>query len=289
VRVRQSHLAAERYFSTRFPLRVMDVQQEEIEAHTHEFWEMVYVRQGRGEHRIEEKLFPIQAGDLYVIAPGEHHAYAPLAEQSMRIVNVLWMPSLFDGWSGEANGAPSVPELGFSSRLRLSGKAAFRVESLLDEMRREQDAPGASHEWLMRCWFGALRTLLARESGRSEPRPEAEAGEGRQAVSEAIAWLEEHHARSVRVEDVAAHVALSPSRLSHLFKQHTGRGVIEYLHEFRVARAASLLCSCERAAQEIGAQVGFGDARFFHRVFRRHTGCSPTHFRRHFAPGGAAE
>jgi AraC-like DNA-binding protein len=92
----------------------------------------------------------------------------------------------------------------------------------------------------------------------------------------------------VRVSDVAAHVALSCSRLSHVFKQHTRRGINEYLHEYRIARACAALMESRLSVGEIAADVGYSDARFFHRVFRRHTGCNPTQYRQHCAATRAA-
>ena len=287
-------LRAEKYFSARFPLRILEVAQGPLAEHSHEFWELVYVRRGRGEHCLEGRRFALSAGDVAIIRPGQSHAYAASKSETMRIVNVLWMPSLvegllpdFAGAGGAKSGATALQVLEAAPLLHLSGPAALRVEALLDEMRREQGEPAAGHEILLRHLFCALMLLLARAAHEESQHSAPERGASSKAaervlVARAVAWIEAHHTRPIKVEEVASHVALSPSRLSHIFKAHTGRGVIEYLHEHRVARAASLLCCTQKSGAEIAREVGFGDARFFRRIFARHTGCAPTHFRRHF-------
>jgi len=112
-----------------------------------------------------------------------------------------------------------------------------------------------------------------------------------QTVARALEYIEENYARHLRVDEIAAHVALSPSRLAHLFKAGTGRGPIAYLQEFRIVRACAELWNGARPVGEIAAACGYDDARFFRRAFRRHTGCSPTEYRRQStaAPGNKAQ
>lgn len=309
------HLRAQQYLSASFPFHIADVLQGPLQEHSHEFFELVYVRRGRGEHRLNGRSYALQAGDLYLIRPGECHAYAPLPRQQMRIINVLWMPSLTERlWPtqefGERTNWPALEflatpkiqhdtpqsEARFSPRLHLSPRAAYRVETLLDEMRREHNSGAPGGQLLLRHLFCTLMILLSREwqkpdAARAASTCSVDAGQNQaraalaergDVVGEAIAWLEENYARPVRVADVASHVALSAGRLSHVFKARTERGIIEYLHEYRIARAAQLLCETSQSAQSIAQQTGFNDPRFFHRLFRRHTGCTPTQFRRQF-------
>jgi AraC-like DNA-binding protein/mannose-6-phosphate isomerase-like protein (cupin superfamily) len=303
-------LRSQQYFTAQFPLYIDEVRQERIEEHSHEFYEMVYVRRGRGEHSIEGRTYPIQAGDLYVIHPGEKHSYTPLSQ--LHIVNVLWMPSLVKDLldSGELRPQSTLEpqHLGyiepllkrrngprkFAHRLHLSGRTAYRVESLLEEMRREQTVAAPGSQLLLRHLFCALLVLLSRAyEEQNQPTTQAQStlnvgktglsAAGQHAmVARAIEWIEEHYAEPIRVREVAAHAALSESRLSHLFKAHTGRGLIEYLHEYRINRACAQLCETTRPIQDIATEIGYNDLRFFHRLFRRHTGCNPTQYRQHF-------
>lgn len=267
---------------------------------------MVYVRRGRGWHFIEGERYPIQAGDLYVISPGETHGYAPLKDEAMHIVNILWMPSLVEdllraprhrarGTERTLSGARQLlyvepmlrRETRFTRRLHLAGRTALRVELLIDEMRREQTQAAAGCELLLRHLFCALLVLLSRDYDeqnewsrvRSEAAPRVSTQEA--LVARAIEYIEENHTGALRVSDVAAHVALSPSRLSHVFKQQTRRGINEYLHQYRIARACASLMESNVTVGQVAADVGYSDARFFHRVFRRHTGCNPTQYRQH--------
>lgn len=310
------HLRAQQYLKASFPFHIADVLQGPLDEHSHEFFEVVYVRRGRGEHRLNGRNYALKAGDLYLIRPGERHAYAPLPGQQMRIINVLWMPALMRQlWPApETVDTHKWPALDillaakiqhdspqsttqFSSRLHLSPHVAYRAETLLDEMRREQNSGAPGGQLLLGHLFCTLIILLAREWQQTHVAPAASTcSEGSReknvkvaaphergdVVGEAIAWLEANYTRPVRVADVASHVALSASRLSHVFKERTDRGVIEYLHEYRIARAARLLCETSQTAHSIAQQTGFGDTRFFHRLFRRHTGCTPAQFRRQF-------
>jgi AraC-like DNA-binding protein len=75
---------------------------------------------------------------------------------------------------------------------------------------------------------------------------------------------------------------MSPSRLAHVFKEHTRRSILAYLHEFRIKKVCSELLSSDAAVSELAFGLGYGDLRFFHRVFRRYTGYTPTEYRRIF-------
>jgi transcriptional regulator GlxA family with amidase domain len=54
------------------------------------------------------------------------------------------------------------------------------------------------------------------------------------------------------------------------------------LQKLRVAAAKRLLESDHRAVQEISEAVGYQDIAFFRQIFERHTGASPSAYRRRF-------
>lgn len=78
---------------------------------------------------------------------------------------------------------------------------------------------------------------------------------------------------------LAAETGLSVSRLSHLFKGHTGHAPARYLKQFRMERARELLETSFLSVKEICAQVGMGDVSHFVRDFEMIYGLSPSRYR----------
>ena len=66
------------------------------------------------------------------------------------------------------------------------------------------------------------------------------------------------------------------------FKQATGDSPLIYLQKLRVAAAKRLLENDHRTMQEIRDAVGYQDVAFFRQLFQRHTGVSPSAYRRRF-------
>lgn len=78
---------------------------------------------------------------------------------------------------------------------------------------------------------------------------------------------------------IAAHIGVSPSYFSSIFKQETGTTFVEYLTKVRIDKACELLrCTNSRTA-EIGEQVGYSDPHYFSATFKKVMGQSPKDYR----------
>lgn len=82
------------------------------------------------------------------------------------------------------------------------------------------------------------------------------------------------------IENVAAAVGLSPSRLAHLFKDETGQTLQGHLEARRMQVAADLLRRTSFPVKQIAAGAGFESPFYFSQRFRKWTGQSPMQFRR---------
>lgn len=289
------HLLNEEFFTSDFPLHIAEAQHGTLESHCHEFFELVYLISGQGLHRIGSHSYPIQAGDVYVISPNEPHAYFPRDDGSLRIVNVLFLPSLLDESLMHSAAAAGLTKLlyieplfrveaRFAHRLNLQGALAYRVEQMLREMCQEQQAKAPGYVLVLRNMFSTLLVLLSRayEHHLTQTGVEPEFTRRHAVVEAAMAYIEAHYTEPLSLMDVAQHTAMSSSRLAHLFKEHTRRSILAYLHEFRINKVCSDLLTSDTAVSELAFGLGYGDLRFFHRVFRRQTGYTPTEYRRIF-------
>ena len=101
-------------------------------------------------------------------------------------------------------------------------------------------------------------------------------------------WLEEHFRDHDALGRAVARANIPERTLKRRFKSATGRSLIEYLQNLRIEEAKRLLETGAMPVDAISDAVGYADASFFRRLFKRLTGLTPSRYRRMFQPLAAA-
>jgi two-component system response regulator YesN len=99
-------------------------------------------------------------------------------------------------------------------------------------------------------------------------------------AKQALTFLHRHHHQSVTLDDVANWCCVSKYHLGHMFKEEVGVSIIDYLNQIRIDKAKYYLESSDLPIQQISNSVGFQDANYFSRTFRKVTGQSPRAYRK---------
>lgn len=97
-------------------------------------------------------------------------------------------------------------------------------------------------------------------------------------------WLQEHFREAGVLQQVVDRSGLPARTLKRRFKAATGLTLIDFVQNLRIEEAKRLLESRRTAVDDISVQVGYEDASFFRRLFKRRTGLSPRDYRRLFKP-----
>jgi len=66
------------------------------------------------------------------------------------------------------------------------------------------------------------------------------------------------------------------------FREATGMAPLEYVHTLRLEEAKQMLESGDEPIEAIANEVGYEDAAFFSRLFRRHVNLTPAQYRKRF-------
>ena len=99
------------------------------------------------------------------------------------------------------------------------------------------------------------------------------------SVKRAMAYIARQYHTKLTLENAAAHVHLTPSYFSSLFRRSSGFAFKEYLNMVRVEEAKRLLANTDYAIIDIAVAVGFDDQSYFSKVFKKYTGQTPRRFR----------
>jgi transcriptional regulator GlxA family with amidase domain len=95
-------------------------------------------------------------------------------------------------------------------------------------------------------------------------------------------WLHANFRAADAIATAIERAGIPERTLKRRFKAATGVPLIAYLQNLRIEEAKRLLETTDLAADEIGARVGYADASFFRRLFKRLAGLTPGRYRRLF-------
>lgn len=95
-------------------------------------------------------------------------------------------------------------------------------------------------------------------------------------------WIAEHYRESSPVRAMVRLSGLAERSFMRRFRQATGLAPLEYVHTLRLEEAKHLLETSDRPVEAIAEEVGYEDAAFFGRLFRRSVGLTPAQYRKRF-------
>lgn len=95
-------------------------------------------------------------------------------------------------------------------------------------------------------------------------------------------WIAEHFHEPSPVSAMIAVSGLPERSFKRRFQKATGMPPLEYVHTLRLEEAKQMLERSERPIEEIAYEVGYEDAGFFSRLFRRRVGVTPSQYRKRF-------
>jgi len=98
-------------------------------------------------------------------------------------------------------------------------------------------------------------------------------------ISYVVALIERRFAEPCAVEELARAGNMSPSYLTRLFREQTGRSPASFVREVRLRRAYELVQTTFLSIKEVMAAVGWNDPSHFSRAFKQSFGVSPQELR----------
>lgn len=247
-----------------------------LPAHTHNDYQLIYVRQGAVHMDIGGKAYEIESPALLFIGNFEQHSIRGLTGEYERIY---------------VNLAPDFIETALQSRELLAifcnRPAGFshivpvksiqtEVEDILRALKEEYYMQSPYWEEMAGVLLKKLLILIYRISADYFPVT----GNGiRDMVWDAKKYIEENFSRPLTILEVAEYFHVSSFYLSHAYKRVTGYSPKQYLMQYRLTMARRLLLTTDEKVSEIALRTGFGDASNFTRTFRETTEMTPLEFR----------
>lgn len=229
---------------------------------------LIYCVAGRGELRTKGANGAVRAGDVALIPQGVQHAYAADTKQPWTI---YWCH--FTGETARA----FIHHLGYEtehpiSAVGVSPTLTANFKSLLSIARTGYSAAAFIHAANQ---LRQILTFLASEIKSVNARNRHNFN-----LQSIHNFMLEQIGQPLDLDSLAATSSLSKYHFSSKYKKLTGYPPIKHFLNMKIEHACHLLDSGTMSVKEIAAQVGYDDALYFSRLFRKTVGLSPTEYRR---------
>lgn len=98
-------------------------------------------------------------------------------------------------------------------------------------------------------------------------------------IKQTITYIEENFSAKITLRSISDALYISPNYLCRLFKQQTGRNLMEYLASYRMQMAKQYLKDVQYKISQVAEMVGYHDTRYFSSSFKKYTGMTPMDYR----------
>lgn len=255
---------------------------ETQQSHVHNFYELVWFTEGEGVHTVDFCDYPVEAGTLFFVAPGQVHNFdAHYEGQRGYVINIC--TDLMGETCGEELDflryrlfdADTVPFR------RINAEAAVRLESVVAQLREENGlADAVGHKAYLRS---LVRMLVINVERACEDNCSEVAQRSSVAQQTFVAFrrlIDQHYRRLHSVKEYASMLGMSPKTLTNHVAECSPHSPLEIINARLVLEAKRMLRYGTMMVKEIAFELGFDDPSYFVKFFKRNTGQLPADFRR---------
>ncbi|MBV8326617.1 AraC family transcriptional regulator [Chryseobacterium sp.] len=244
------------------------------------FFEMIYVISGIGNHVVNENIKNFAAGDLLLITPNDCHEFNLQGVCEFMVIRF---------------GAQYIKEfqwksidhieclLYYASHLPgsvLSGQEDQKmVASLIQNLRQITISESVYNEDISRHLVNALIVIAARNI--AVVRPQYISAQADHRILLILEYIQKHirFPKLLKADVMAEKFGFSPTYLGSYFQKHCNESVQQYISSYKIRLIEHRLRFSDKRIHEIADEFGFADESHINKFFKRHKGQSLKAFR----------
>jgi AraC-like DNA-binding protein len=245
----------------------------EMKRRGHDDFILMYCAEGKGNLNYEGREQRIHAGDVFILPPSVEHAYRADSEQPWTL---YWCH--FQG--NEAQAFFDFIYADASSKLLCRNSDIdflYRFKELLDAARESACLETMVHA------SNLLRHILTRIERNNRVQQEKNSHEKHDLslkIPRIQQFMRSHLSKTLTLDELARFSHCSKYHFSREYHRLTGSAPLKHFNEMKMEHACFLLEQTTLSVSAIATQLGFEDALYFSRVFRKVYRQAPTEYRK---------
>ena len=236
------------------------------DPHLHDYFEIEYIVSAEDtDIYIDEKKYEAKPGIIYFLSPINTHN---LIIKNFHIIHIAFLENNCDNTL-----LSQLVSVSKNTIFHLSEEERVFVEALLNEMTENSD----NNDYLTILLNTLLKKLLLLHFNSQEYD-----NSGLSATQKAILYIISNFKKNISLDDISAHVGLTPTYFSSVFKKEMGISFKEYLDDTRFNHARNLILYSASNMHEVCYSSGFSNYENFVRRFKDRFGYPPRDYRSKF-------
>ena len=234
-------------------------------------FQLIFIAAGKAHFHFDndEEETIVHAGHMVLYRPREPQKYEYYAKDQ---TEVYWVH--FTG----NNVTNLLRSYGLTNDKRVfhcgsGSEYQYLFRAMIKELQMCQDSYSEMLEMYLRQIFIKLQRYF-NNSIRIDNSRAAE------TIDMAIAYFNEHYSESISIEEYAKKIHVSTSWFIRNFKLYVGSTPMHFILQKRICNAEALLLNTEYNINEIAQIVGYDNALYFSRIFKKIKGISPSEYRK---------
>ncbi|GAB2703791.1 helix-turn-helix domain-containing protein [Mucilaginibacter koreensis] len=252
-------------------------QSELLIPHRKNHYLIVFIRQA-AQTRQWIDMEPVLLQDNTVYFTGPNRTIMKEEFKQLWSTGIAFTPEfLSDQGNSALHQLPLIqnPQNGFE--LVLTDADIVFIEDMLAKINAEYRHPNEWRWRMVAAYLSVLLTYLSRLY--TEQYKATETSMDKLLLKSFQAKIEECYRELHEVGDYASLLHISAGHLSEVVKLQSGKPAIKHIHDRLVLEARRLLFHTHHASKEVAYELGFTDASYFNRFFKRETGVTPVEYR----------
>lgn len=252
--------------------------------HWHNEFEFIYMASGQAVFTIDDEVIPVQAGQCLFINSGQiHSGISQMGETKYFSVvfSIELLSSSFDlcrQYFDEIISKKYKLPLLFKPEIPVHRKIIKELKAIIKELTDKY----AAYELSVKSRLFSLFCIILREKlltpvSASNKNPFR--SRKYDTLRNILGYISDNYNKKITLAAISQSVNLTPQYLCRFFKEMTHINIIDYINNYRLERATTLLEASKLSITDISLECGFDNVSYFNRVFKKHLGCTPTEFR----------
>ena len=261
-----------------------------IEPHKHNFIEIIFVKSGKGIHCINGVDYSISRGSLLIANNESIHSIRP--DGFMEYYNIFVKPEFFFNEFYDKSNLMDTVFINIFEEFKINESvdrsfAEFQsdeieiLESNITLMYKEYLEKKPGYEKITESLLYIILTYVMRKM----MIPTEKEADKTQMLTDILSYIDKNYNQKITAKELAEKCFYNPSYFSRIFKEVTGKTMVEYIQDLRIKNACVLLECSSKTIDEISVDVGYANPTRFYEIFKKTMGTTPHGYRQEILKG----